>query len=742
MKIDKRLIKKLKTQKIKYVVILFLMSLSMVLFVAFQTSYGYMINEIPELQEIYDVEIVNFSTLYDLETDDIEELENDYDLLIEKRLKADIEQSAMINIRLFSITEKINKIMIKSGRIPLNDQEILLNSNFMQQNDILLGDDISIDGIFYNIVGSGIAIDYMNMKKTETDALTDFKNFGVGYLHYDSFKEIEETNEQYLVSGKKSELEDFKKNIDEQFTIIAWEERENNIRISTIVPNIDGSYKMGLMVSILLMIIGGTILMIILERDIKSESKIIGVLKAFGYRKRELLLHYLKLVVFITLIASIIGYLGGTAFAQPLISVQSTRFELPVFVIEFNIQLYFVAAGSMMAIVLLINVIGILKLVGVPPLVLILNNSNSTRKTKYISSVELFDFKKRFRIKIFFNNSTRLIVLSLAIIFSSILIFTGMGLSDSVDNFVMESKDSITYTHNYILNGYYQEDEIMEDQEEGESTVLRSLKYTYNDEEYSIFLQGIKGDSRYFPDDLVARDKNAIVISKSISEKYGLEKGDIIKLEDNMTSRIYKWEITEIAEWYISDMVFVPIDKMYTAFDIPEDAINNIYSEEALSVDEDYILSINQKEDILVSMEAFQGVMNVMNYSIQAVACAMAIGIIYIIMLMVMEENKVNISMLKIMGYYHKEIRRIYLNINHIFVILAIIIGRLVVPVFITASIHEQNMVLNGFVRPHIYWRSTLIAALIVLITYILSNMILYRRIRRINGADLLRNRE
>lgn len=82
----------------------------------------------------------------------------------------------------------------------------------------------------------------------------------------------------------------------------------------------------------------------ILSRLIQLEREQIGVLKAIGYKPIEVALHYTKLVVWISAVGLVIGFIAGTWLGQNLTKLYANFFSFPYLLYSWEVDLYIVAA--------------------------------------------------------------------------------------------------------------------------------------------------------------------------------------------------------------------------------------------------------------------------------------------------------------------------------------------------------------------------------------------------------------
>jgi|GEM_PF-753231 len=735
--LDNRIIKKLNRNKIKYSIISILMIFSTALFVAFIQSYGYMVNELEILDKSKNVEEAYFTT--DIPIDDIEIIEEKYDVNIESRKVCDINMEDDTSVRFISITNEIDKIILKEGQLPEDKREILLNSNYAKSKEINIGDKVTFNDEDYKVTGFGITPDYYNMLKSESDLLVNFDDFGVAYCLQETLDEFSAVQNEYLLVSSNDDNKELKEELNENNILIKWVNSSNNPRINLVSSSIKSSYEMGVTIATLLMFISSFVISIIISREIKSECSVIGTLMSLGYRKRELILHYLKGTILLAIFSGVIGYVLGCILAKPLIEIQNFSYEIPSFGINFDIYVLLMEVAILLVIVTVVNYMTLSRIISKSPLSLL---RNELKVNKFITTkidIKRGSYINRFRFKLALSNIFKMLILFISITMASILVFAGFGLKDSVNNFVEQYNTTIKYNYCYILNQYYKE---LPEENNSEASIIQNV--IFNDDK-NISVQGIKDESKFFDVNFdIAKDFDElqVVISSSIAKKCNLKIGDKIEIYNEVADEDIEWTIDDIVDWTSGDIIFIPIESFYEEFDVERDSYNVIYSIDELDINEDMVICENNKSEIIKSTETYQKTMKSMNYIILGISICMAIAIIYIVMIMIVEENCNNISLMKIMGYREKELKKLFLNINHILVPIAIVVGRLLAMFVIELSLKEQNYTLNGYVVSALNNSSTIISCVIIIATYLFTNIILNNKLRKVELTQVIKNRE
>lgn len=99
--------------------------------------------------------------------------------------------------------------------------------------------------------------------------------------------------------------------------------------------------------------IAAFLLNVVIGRWIDTEREEIGLLKAFGYSTKNVAVHYVKLVLAITLVGVVLGFAGGVWLGRGLAELYQEFFHFPFLYFNFQPQVFTIAAGISVAAALL-----------------------------------------------------------------------------------------------------------------------------------------------------------------------------------------------------------------------------------------------------------------------------------------------------------------------------------------------------------------------------------------------------
>ena len=105
------------------------------------------------------------------------------------------------------------------------------------------------------------------------------------------------------------------------------------------------------------------------NNTIVKEAAVIGTLRASGYTRKELLVHYMTLPLLVTVIAAVIGnVLGYTVFKNICAGMYYGSYSLPIYETRWNMDAFVLTTIVSFVIMLLVNLVLISKRLKLTPL--------------------------------------------------------------------------------------------------------------------------------------------------------------------------------------------------------------------------------------------------------------------------------------------------------------------------------------------------------------------------------------
>ena len=765
----KRLPRELKSEIGKYLVVFILMVATIGFVSGFLVADGSMITAYNEGFEKYNIEDGNFRTaeqIYKTQREEIEKLgvklyDNFY-------LEEPLDNGS--TMRIFKNREEINKVCLMDGELPAKTGEIAIDRMYADNNGLSVGDILQSGKKTWKITGLVALSDYSCLFQNNNDSMFDSVKFGVSVVTGEEFDSLNQDKLQYNYSWiydqkpktekeEKEVSENLMENIGEIVTLESFVPQYLNQAITFTGDDMGGDKAMVIMLLYIVMVIMAFVFGITISNTIRKEAGVIGTLRASGYTRQELVLHYMTLPVLVTLVGALIGnILGYTVFKDVCAAMYYGSYSLPTYVTVWNAEAFLLTTVVPVIIMLVVNYVVLRHKLKLSPLKFLRRDLSSGRRQKravHLSSrIKIFS---RFRLRVIFQNMSNYIVLFIGIIFANLLLMFGLLLPSALSHYQGEIQGNMLAKYQYmlqvpvsaasgnkfdslfsILEFYMSAETKNEDAEEFSAYSLNTLPGKYKSEE--VLLYGIEPDSRYVKADL---DKG-IYISSAYADKYGIHPGDTITLKEKYEKEQYSFKVTGIYDYTAGLCVFMTRTQLNETFDLGEDYYSGYFSDTRITdikdkyigsvVDLDALTKISRQLD--VSMGSMMGMVN-------GFAIVIYMVLIYLLSKIIIEKNAQSISMVKILGYTNGEISRLYILSTSMVVVLCLLVSLPIETAVMKVLFREMMLSsISGWITlwidPMIYVQ--MFAAGII--TYGIVALLEFRRVKKVPMDEALKNVE
>lgn len=738
MVLNKKVKRTIWENKSKYIGAIILVILSCAVYVSFNLCGPSIKTGVERFRKDTNLEDANFNV--NKRISDIEAIESKFNVMLEQMKSYEYKYGESATLRIFKESSKINKYEIKKGTRINSENDIVLNDMFAEKNNLKIGNYIDVDGKKLKVSGFMTLPDYLNILRTEKDLMTDYAKFGIAVVSEKAFENFQDANIYYSVKFKEKNKEDFKKYLNENNLITNWTDKEDNIRISGFNGDIMGFIKMGAIFPVIIIVVTCMLIAVVIWRTLKSEFTLIGTFYALGYRKGEILRHYMVYSMFISIIGGIIGTIVGLLMVKPLEITQSIQYNIPVISYQYDIDKILISLLLPFLFLMPITILVVIRALKLSPLDLIRGGGDKA-KVSFIEKklkLNIFKFNTKFKVRELLRNIPRALLMIFGVAFASMLMLSGFVMSDSIDGMVEQGFSDVNkYNHMYIFN-----DIKSESVKSGEKICL--FPFTDVNEKNSFSLFGIQKDTKMINLKDLKGDKigaDNVIITQSLANKLKIKENDNIRVKNKLTSDKMELKIDKITEASFGNYIYMPIDEFAKINKIPNGSYNGMLTMEKLGFKSDEIASAMNKADFINGYREMVKPMKTMIIILAVVSAVIGIIIVYIVTSMVIEENKNNISLLKILGYNKKTIYKLILNSNTILVILGYILA---VPItlkmqeVIFATITEQMSITISI---DIKYSSLVISFVGIMIVYEVAKLMVRKKILNVSMADALKNR-
>ncbi len=713
----KRIPRELKGEIGKYLVIFIFMAATIGFISGFLVADDSMITAYNESFEKYNIENGNF-ILEDKTTDDfVKAVENEGVTIYENYYQefdtdnnSDGEYES--TLRIYKVRKDVDKICLMQGNMPGNDDEIVIDRMYADNNKLKVGDIIKVKDKEYTISGLVAFSDYSALFSDNTDMMFDAVKFSVAAVTDEEFDRITTGNMRYNYSWKydkeptdeqaeKTRAEELMKVMAANGILKSYIPEYQNQAINFTGDDMGSDRSMMIILLYILIAIMAFIFAVTTTNTIAKESSIIGTLRATGYTRSELTRHYTVLPVIVTLVAALVGnIMGYTWFKDVCASMYYGSYSLPTYKTLWNADAFVLTTVIPVIIMIFINVVIVAHKLKISPLKF-LRHDLSRNKNKKATRLPDIKFIRRFRMRIILQNMSGYITLLIGIVFANLLLLFGLFMKPLLNDYGDEIIDNMICRYQYVLKTP------VDTQIDGaERYLMTSLKTTVEKskaDEVSVY--GIQDDSDYLNIDFPS---DGVYASEGYLDKYELSVGDVITLKEKYSDKTYDFKIKGTYNYPAGLAIFMNDDEYRKVFDKDSEYYTGYFSDEELTdIDSNYIYTKITEDDLTKTTRQLKVSMGGMFELVKMFAIIMFIILVYLLTKIIIEKNSLSISMVKILGYTNGEIGRLYVMATTIVVILWILVS-LPVSTLIIEEIYRYMMAdMGGWImlkiRPQIY---------------------------------------
>jgi putative ABC transport system permease protein len=740
MTLNKRIKRDIKYNCSFYISASLLTAISVFLLITCYSVLPMMDKGFREVMEAGNVEDAQFTTLQAIKDDDIKYMEDKYHVDLENIQYVDKKESDYI-LRIFAPTDKINRYQLLEGKDIENDDEILLNRDFALARKIKLGDSFIINSKRYTVVGLAVRPDYLYAQMETTDFYLDDSYFGQVTMTRNAFDKLKGTQSYYaIVYHEKNDLE-ARKYIYDKYNSIKYMSASSNSRIYMARDITD---EFGIMIGLLIpvaFIMIAIIVAVVLGRMIKKEQKQIGTLVALGYRKSEVIKHYSVYAILPGLIGSIIGIIFGAIFLKPFTLYMATDFETINYVAELHIASLIISLVMPALLYFLTAMWIVRRLLRKNTVQMLTGGADSDKKknSRFLAKKKM-SFRSKFKIRSLVRNKARTFVVIMGMFVGGFLCALGLILIDSCKYQIEEGMDAAgSYEYLYYLNTI-----MTQTPESGEPMLAANFEVEGRTNLFK--LCGISKDPKYLKLNLVSGENmqyGKYYMTTNAAAMYGVKAGDEFTFINPMTTQEYTVTVEDLIKDNTQGCIYTSSSNVTELLRLPEGSYNVIMSDKALDIDKNIVALENTKVKLKKQFEAAINLFMGLIYTLIVIGAILCIITVYLTVNMIVQENRVNISMLKVLGYRTKEINNLVLNTNHILLPISYALSIISCMKLCEVVFKQFISILNIYIKPVITAPSLLICLAALVISYFISLNMLKRKVVNVNMVESLKdNRE
>lgn len=536
----------------------------------------------------------------------------------EKDTYLEIEENNYV-VKLIEYNSQMNNVYIKEGRLPKNSNEVSVDNALLENNNLKLGDNITIDGKKYSIVGNVISPLYFSAERPNSNLGSGKVDYYIyvynGSLDLEAYSNIYITvkgAKKYLTNSDsyKKLINNVKKDIDlikdkqqdirydelysdiietsEMYDISIDEskfikpkwyiyDRLDNTSYKELINASDNLKKIGNIFPIIFFAISVLVSLISMMRMIEEDRVENGTLKSLGYNSFHITLKYVIYLLLATTIGSSVGAIFGSYIIPSVIwNIYKKIFFIPKFI--YLLKSDYNALGLWICILCICgtSVIVCIKNLREVPANLMRPKAPKSGKKILLERINFIWKKLKFSDKITIRNifryKSRVITTVLGIAGCTSLILAGFGLKDSIKDVIdFQFNNIIKYDKMLMINESINqidiEKELLNDDKVENFTNVntQNIKVLFNEEQEVTMIT---------PDDFNSISKsislidlktnnvidnisdNSCIISEKTAKLLDIDVGDKISLLDNDNNK-YDIKVSYIIKNYINQYLYI-----------------------------------------------------------------------------------------------------------------------------------------------------------------------------------------
>lgn len=581
----------------------------------------------------------------------------------------------------------MNPICQRGKPMEENSEGIWIDDDFAKANSIKAGDRIKINilGIMRNMVVEGTVLspEYVYYLPSFSESMPNHELYGYAYIGEKNIKKffshpkMQYKNIPYnqirlkINEGKKiSPIKDIRiieKDVESilgkrLFSVI---NRENKAPVKRVDDEINQIRKMAILFSTVFILLAVLTMYTTMKRLINNQKIIVGTMKALGFSKGQLYLHYSLYGFLLSLIGGITGILiGHNIISNIVLNIKKASMTLP----EWKVSIASESIILLMSITFICTVASfwtVHKTMQETPAESMRGHSIKTTKynKRFVGGTSNKFYEWKWVLRDVLQNKTRYIIGVIAIIGSITLMVAGIGIHESIktsNGDVFEKQYKYDYFAKIKKQYKVGDNKVIEKKGvQFTETVPTKIIFEGQREDGMIMVLG-KGDllSLNLKDVEKFHTGKGAVISKKIAATMNIKKGDHISYKRYNENKEMKIKVVEISNIKIPQGLFVSYNNVEnfnpdTIYFKNEKALNqNQYSIfRPVSIDE-------QKN----SMDKLMESVNVLTFILIFASFLLCFVIIYNLGMVNYVERIRQYATMKVLGFKIKEIRRIILK--------------------------------------------------------------------------------
>jgi len=662
----------------------------------------------------------------------------------------------------------LNNLYLRSGRLlyPNEENAILVDESFFYAHKLDLGDKISVimngHRRYLKIVGIVLSPEYV-YSIAPGALMPDSKRYGVFWMSRRSLEAAVNMKGAFNDVSVKTDRNANLKEIAERIDLVlkpygglisyARKDQLSNFFVENELVQLE---SMGSIAPIIFLSVAAFLINVVMSRQVATQREQIGMLKAVGYSDLEIALHYLKMVLVITGVGSVIGLLLGAWMGSGMTKMYTEFFHFPILKYSFSIEVMIFAVFFCTIAAVLGTLLAIRNAAKLPPAEAMRPESPTVFRETFLERWGLHEnisFLSRIVVRQLERRPIRALLSSLGMALSLAILIFSFFMEDTMTH-LMDVQYEMTQREDVNVafvnpRPYRALEEIKELPGVLAVEPIRSipayLKNKHHSKRSSITGFVPNPDLRRVIDDKlqpVILPENGVVLNNKLAETLNIHVGEILEVEVLEGKRpVMRIPVAAITQEYIGMSAFINIRELNRLLDETPKITGA-----SLRIDQNYGALLYKKlkeipaiiglNIISVLRQIFEDLMaeNLLKMVSTNILFGsfISFGVIYNTARIALSERGRELASLRVLGLSRREVAYILFGELGVITIVSIPLGIVVGYFLAVGMVHSMDSELFRipvYINNSTYGYSTLI----VLISAIVSFYLVWRQVDRID---------
>ncbi len=584
--------------------------------------------------------------------------------------------------------------------------------------------------------------------------------------------------EEQNLSKKENEFTKQEKNIDKMKEITyTYQTRDDNPAYSEYKDNADRISSIATVFPVFFFLIAALICLTTMTRMVDGKRGEIGTLKALGYSNFEIAKKFILYATLASIVGSLLGLvIGFNIFPTIIFNAYGSLYNLPEVIItyyaSYSIQSVVVALLCTLLSSMIVLRVDLLS----TPAVLMRPKAPKPGKRIWLEKISWLWSKMNFNQKVtarnLFRYKQRMLMTVLGIAGCMAMIITGFGLKDSIGDIVDIQFSKIWHydaTVMYSPEATKEETKAYEEKRDNlnnykDHLILsqKTVEVTqkgYNKQEVVVDTpKDISQLNKFITfnnrktGESYKLDDSGVIINEKLGKLYDLKEGDSLKIKAS-GDKVREVKVKHIVENYAMHFIYMTPEYYNKIFgekpDYNVDLLNfnkEISEKQEESLAEDLMntkkaINVSFTSQIGKAMDDTMGSLNVVVWVLIISAAMLAFIVLYNLTNINISERIRELSTIKVLGFYDKEVTMYVYRENNILTLFGILLG-CVLGKLLHAFVLQTAEVDMMMFPPDIHGISYLYSAALTVLFSLVVMFFMHRRLKKVDMIEALKSTE